>query len=276
MDDNMKKNLGRRIKEQREKLGWSQLELAQKVGKSSPAYIALIESGDRNISSMDLMLISKHLKTPVAELVGEKESELTLRQALRKTKDMTEQDKDKIEAFYGFIKNKDRSADEEDIIGDATKPRTNWAREQAKELREQHGNNQIPVQLNDIISALGIPVQKAELSIDGIAQMDNEGTAFIMYNSKAPEVRQRFTVAHELAHIVLEHIGIGESSQLSNKSQEAEANAFANELLIPVIDLKEFMKTKRNVEEVATRYWVSNDAALLAVMNNRLFAKIKE
>lgn len=276
MDDLAKKNLGRRIKERRENLGMSQQELALKVGKSSPAYIALIESGDRNVSTVDLILIAKSLDAQVAELLGERDSKLTFQQALRKTKGMTDEDRGKIEAFYSYLKNDRRPEGEKDVIEEMTKPRTDWAREEAKKIREAFGENHLPVELKYIVGALNIPVQKAELNIDGIAQMDNEGTAFIMYNSKAPEERQRFTVAHELGHVVLEHVSIGQSSQLSNKSQEEEANAFANALLVPANDLKEFMKTSRKIEEVSKRYWVSNDVALLAVMHNRLFNKIKE
>jgi transcriptional regulator with XRE-family HTH domain len=74
MNDKARKALGKRIRELREALGLSQIELAQRVDKSSAAYIAFIESGERNISTMDLMCLAKELGTTVAALVGEQKS----------------------------------------------------------------------------------------------------------------------------------------------------------------------------------------------------------
>lgn len=105
MDTNSKKELGERIKALREDAGLTQGELAKKVGKSSPAYIAFIEAGDRNISAMDLMLIAKQLGTSVAELMGEKKEEKPeFLQALRSSTGITPKDKQEIEKYYFFLK----------------------------------------------------------------------------------------------------------------------------------------------------------------------------
>jgi transcriptional regulator with XRE-family HTH domain len=107
MDDNAKKALGKRIRQKREELGLSQLELAVSVKKESPAYIAFIEAGERNISAMDLMLIAKRLGTTVSELLGEsKEKSSDFVQALRSDKGVPASDKRKIEEYYEFLKNK--------------------------------------------------------------------------------------------------------------------------------------------------------------------------
>lgn len=108
MNDKTRKELGQRIRALREQLGLSQLDLAEMVGKSSAAYIAFIEAGERNISTMDLMLLAQKLGTTVSELLGEpkKEEKPTFMRALRSSKDLSEKDKQEIARFYEFIKHK--------------------------------------------------------------------------------------------------------------------------------------------------------------------------
>jgi len=107
MDNAIKKALGAKIREKREALNLSQTELARSVNKSSPAYIAFIEAGGRNVSSMDLMLIAKQLGTTVAELMGErKDKNPKFLQALRSSSDINAKDKKEIESFYKYLKSK--------------------------------------------------------------------------------------------------------------------------------------------------------------------------
>ena len=54
--------IGNTIKEIRIMRGYSQTELAKSIGKESPAYISLIEKGERNISVADLVLLCNTLK----------------------------------------------------------------------------------------------------------------------------------------------------------------------------------------------------------------------
>ena len=71
------------------------------------------------------------------------------------------------------------------------------------------------------------------------------GSLVIGVNSSHPETRQRFTIAHELGHVLLhkeESLHVDETasirfrdeeSSLATKSDEIEANQFAAELLMP-------------------------------------------
>ena len=111
MNDKEKIALGKRIQEKREKLGISQLELAKSANKHSAAYIAFIEAGDRNVTAMDLMLIAKALGTTVSVLLGEGEKTFDFVQALRSDKDVTANDKRKIEEYYELLKNKNKGND---------------------------------------------------------------------------------------------------------------------------------------------------------------------
>ncbi|KHS07669.1 MULTISPECIES: ImmA/IrrE family metallo-endopeptidase [Xanthomonas] len=95
----------------------------------------------------------------------------------------------------------------------------------------------------------------------------------IYYNPNEPLVRQRFTVAHELAHHLFQH---GErprdaAPQFSAATDpvEAQANRFAAELLMPVGSVKllvvdqgvtdiSLLARYFNVSEIAMKYRLKN------------------
>lgn len=107
MNEQTKKTIGKNIKIHREKWGWSQEELAKRVGKQTATYIAFIEKGERNITTVDLIMIAKQLGTTVAGLIGEKKMKnMTFKEALRASRDLTKSDRKKIEHYFNFIKNK--------------------------------------------------------------------------------------------------------------------------------------------------------------------------
>lgn len=163
------------------------------------------------------------------------------------------------------------------VTTDIAEPRYKFAQSKANEIWEKFMDKNIPVKLNDIVKDMAISVKEDDLTMDGVARMDKSGIAFILYKKAMSDERKRFTVAHELGHIILEHITFGgDSSQLSSKSQEQEANQFAGSLLIPLKDLKAFMKNgDKTLDDITKRYWVSRDAASVAVRSNRLLNKVK-
>lgn len=106
---------------------------------------------------------------------------------------------------------------------------------------EEHQDT-APVRLSQLARALGVPVKAATLApgISGEIRPQNEGFA-IRINRHDPSKRQRFTVAHELAHFLLhadQIVGNGISddvlyrSALSDK-REAQANRLAADILMP-------------------------------------------
>ena len=69
MEENIyRQQVGENIKRFRLKRGLSQTELAQAIGKKSPAYMAFIEKGQRNININDLLLLSAVLKVKIQNL----------------------------------------------------------------------------------------------------------------------------------------------------------------------------------------------------------------
>lgn len=78
------------------------------------------------------------------------------------------------------------------------------------------------------------------------------GYRLIIYNLTHPISRQRWTIAHELGHILLGHKG-------QNRVNEAETNYFAKELLMPMAVLVNMGAT--SVEDVCKVCNVSNVAS---------------
>ena len=60
--DEIRKVLGVRVRQLRKQFNMSQKELAVNIGKHSAAYIAFIETGERNISATDLIRLARHFK----------------------------------------------------------------------------------------------------------------------------------------------------------------------------------------------------------------------
>lgn len=65
------------------------------------------------------------------------------------------------------------------------------------------------------------------------------GRYYIFYDDTMPHTRQRFTVAHEIGHIMLGHIGDGQCTRINREPaaddapEETQANQFAARILAP-------------------------------------------
>ena len=116
----------------------------------------------------------------------------------------------------------------------------------AKEFYSKHlqGRRGL-MDLYGVAESLGIKVLRHSLKDDdsGVLLV-KDGRAIVILNSKHHENRQRFSLAHELAHYYLhrqEGFEIFHRDQISSlgmKRIEIEANTFAAELLMPEEELK--------------------------------------
>lgn len=132
-----------------------------------------------------------------------------------------------------------------------------YAREQARILVERLGLRKPPVPVEKLAKALGVRIEYNPFDdeLSGMAFL-RDGKPIIGVNSKHHPNRQRFTIAHELGHIVLHRTHL-ETAVLIDKSEnfmieegkkfiarnqtsaegfdplEIQANAFASELLLP-------------------------------------------
>ena len=161
------------------------------------------------------------------------------------------------------------------------KPRIGFARQTARKLLANVGIKSPPVLIRDV---MGHIKKEKDLSIypwsfsnstDGIQITEGEKTT-IGYNQTQHPHRQRFTVAHEIGHLLLGHTGKNFILDLnSKKPEEIEANQFAAELLMPLEMLKkDFQNGKKNAKDIAKTYNVSEEAVWWRLYDCKLITKI--
>lgn len=121
-----------------------------------------------------------------------------------------------------------------------------WARVAPEEVDlTREYTQQPPVKVGELAKALGLEVVRSPLKpgISGLIQpAPGASDGFeIRVNKFESRERQRFTVAHEIAHFLLHRDSIGRGvvdtilyrSQLTSK-KEAEANRLAADILMPL------------------------------------------
>ena len=151
----------------------------------------------------------------------------------------------------------------------------------------------LPVNLNDICKHLGIHAYTYRKAANVIAAAGLstqckcsdgftffiEGEPYIFYDGTTCSLgRQRFTIAHELGHIILGHVGVGEHT-VANRDpspkdapHEIQANQFAARILAPACVLHAMGATK--AEDISRICQISLPAAefraaRLAVLEGR-------
>jgi Zn-dependent peptidase ImmA (M78 family) len=146
-----------------------------------------------------------------------------------------------------------------------------------------------PIPVEQIVKKLGatIELRPFQGQISGMLYRDDHRRV-IGVNSREPEVRRRFTVAHEIAHLVLHkgrqmiidtparyNLRRGVGSVASDR-EEVEANAFAAELLMPrdmvmaqwqQNTAKRAVPPSQLVGELATKFDVSTQAMGYRLVN---------
>ena len=103
----------------------------------------------------------------------------------------------------------------------------------AATIRQKLGIGYGPVpNLTSILEKNGILVFKFDFGtnqLDGLSSITSSGHKIIFLNNQMPNDRNRFSLAHEIGHIVM-HIGQG---QPGSEELEREANEFASAFLMP-------------------------------------------
>lgn len=136
--------------------------------------------------------------------------------------------------------------------------------------------SETPVRVGALAKALGLKVVAAALpmNISGLIQPDEDGEGFVVkVNRFEPKERQRFTIAHEIAHYLLHrdriNNGVVDSvlyrSKLTSRA-EAEANRLAADILMPHAQIRRAISEgtvgtgKTQVDDLAQLFNVSRQA----------------
>ncbi|GJN59197.1 ImmA/IrrE family metallo-endopeptidase [Elizabethkingia anophelis] len=105
-----------------------------------------------------------------------------------------------------------------------------------------------------------------DLKISGVSFITPAGIPLIIINNSIPNSRKRFTIAHELAHLLMHYKGsiIGELRDL-----EKEADRFASEFLIPEREIKlELFSLTEEKLFMLKSYWKVSIQALIYKANS--------
>jgi Zn-dependent peptidase ImmA (M78 family) len=166
--------------------------------------------------------------------------------------------------------------------------RPSKAEQIAIRLLEEHGlADQLPVPVERLAQELKAEIRFEPLdgSLSGLLHRADDGHVIIGVNATHAEPRQRFTIAHEIAHLMMHSKtlfvdGLVRRDHVSSfglDTQEIEANAFAAELLMPrTLVLREIgsvvpaggsISPRKLARELATLFEVSEQAMEYRLIN---------
>lgn len=150
--------------------------------------------------------------------------------------------------------------------------------EKAEQILEAAQITAVPVDVSDLSKKLDIVIKYAPSAEFSGLLYRKDGQAFMAINNKDPEVRQRFTIAHELGHYFLHpqkdtFVEFRDNGTTAPRSlKEIQANQFGAALLMPrknllkdIASYQETGITDTVIQALAERYQVSEKS-----MNYRL------
>jgi Zn-dependent peptidase ImmA (M78 family) len=108
---------------------------------------------------------------------------------------------------------------------------------------------------------------------DRLSGLTNRSQKTIRINKKHHPLRQRFSLAHELGHICLDHdliLSDRIEEEGINAEFEKEANEFASELLMPIDMFKKAFRANPNLEVLADTFQVSTTAVSVRALKLHL------
>ncbi len=120
-----------------------------------------------------------------------------------------------------------------------------------------------PVPVEELVSWLGFQIVPLFTVTDEFSALVSTRDKLIGVNGRHHRHRQRFSLCHELAHILLKHPPEVDCSPRQIAHYNSEADECAAELLIPHGLLAEWITITRNVGELARIFDVSEEAMAL-------------
>jgi len=159
-----------------------------------------------------------------------------------------------------------------------------YIEEQANRVLSEHGFNKLPIDVKKLSKKLGVNTESDDLATDiaGIFVIKSD-TPFIRYNKSDNSQRQRFTIAHELGHLLLHSkttpLFIDKTQKIMYRNVESstgelhmerEANAFAAAILMPENLVKEELNEIKKgdiISQLARKFNVSPQAMSFRLSN---------
>jgi Zn-dependent peptidase ImmA (M78 family) len=155
--------------------------------------------------------------------------------------------------------------------------RKKLAKDLAKKLLKDSKQTVVPVSLYRVIEYLqtqyNLDVKRIEIGerVSGLLVLCkgvDKDFVTIGFNGKHSWCRRRFTIAHEIGHLLLGHVC--SKNQEDESHNETEANVFAGELLVPTTLVKLDYKKTPNLQKLSMLYRVSEMTLTLKLMDAHL------
>jgi XRE family transcriptional regulator, fatty acid utilization regulator len=274
-------SIGTVIRTLRERMGWTQLRLAQALGFASSQIVSSIEKGERELKAAEVLKVAKIFHVSVETLIrgemepcgpvqwrdkspnADKEIELKFLERARRYARLEEwcnwgppRELESLHIAVGssFANTKREAEKIRRILDLGGRP----ALSLAKTLEEDYGVKIFYDDLGDIGA--------------GMSARGDFGSA-VLLNSSNPAWRRNFSLGHELFHLV----AIDQDSVNSADIAEKLANCFSSHLLLPTQSLDELIEPRvsngklayRALIEVAREFCVSSEALLWRLSDQR-------
>jgi Zn-dependent peptidase ImmA (M78 family)/transcriptional regulator with XRE-family HTH domain len=226
----------------------SQADLAGRSGMAQ-ARIARLELGDVNAEPVEVELLSSHLGFPVSFFTSRcLHMGATGEVHFRRKRATLACERRKAVALANLAVHAAHELDELLGIPDSPTPMEagrmrdfgGSAAAAAHSLRKAWRVAPGPIRnLTELVEEAGVAVFQVELidDLDGLSLWTADRTPVVVLNRAMPGERQRWTLAHEIGHLVLHTI------HRDAGTMEEEANAFAAELLAPEADVKSSLRS---------------------------------
>lgn len=280
--------LANRILKAIEASGSTQHALAQAINLD-PSALSKALSGKRNFKPVEVALISEALGVPVQVLLADPEQEPApvsiavrvqpdrnpaVREALVRAEQILELDR--LLRSAGF---------EAPAMPRVARPSRGQSYQQGELLAERArghlgvGDADLPTEIGPLASAIedelniDVAIESLPPGLDGLA-ITRPQFRLIMVSSAIPAHRQRYTLAHELGHVLAGDGNevIDENITASRTNEETRANAFAAAFLMPATAIRSAFKggvspTETLIADLLSRYRVSLDALAFRLHN---------
>ena len=240
--------LGQRIAGARRDRGWTQAELAARVDLTQTA-VSRIETGARAVGSLELAELAEALGVSVLDLLragqrpmlaiaarlGRFRDPGAVDRALRRAQTLTRLD----ELLDSVLDAPSGGPGPPRLGGVGRGPAVDQGRRLAGEVRQELGLGDGPIarfpELLEERFQLDVDLSPLPEAVDGLC-VSVGARALILVGSGKPSSRQRFTLAHELAHYLVDDLDplyVDERGVRARSVAEMRANAFAAHLLMP-------------------------------------------
>jgi XRE family transcriptional regulator, fatty acid utilization regulator len=273
--------LGRRIREARERLKWSQGRLASEVGLGSAQIVSSIESGNRDVKASELTRITRALLTSVDNLLN---PELRPEPQFAWREQPEEGFEEHESRFllrcerYGLLEkwcNATNTLPLPSLKFLSTRPSFGDVQRQADNVRNilQLGGRPACSLEKTLEEDYGVKIFYDDLGQNGGSAFSVAswfGTAVLLNSGHAPW-RRNYSLAHELFHLLTQD----QLNDCEKEHVEKLANVFASALLLPSEHLLGTIDTRledskisyENLVETAREFGVSIDALLWRLVN---------